>query len=223
MSGWRDLGKAWDILLGLPKSIRFNVHYFGLARGLRLPVLLSRRVRLSRLEGDVELARMRFGAARLGFATTDAFPDVGTRSVWHVTGRVRFGDGVTIGPAFRLLCEGDLTIGKGVDMNAAAHLFCASRMEIGDGGLWAWQVTAMDHDFHRIDDAAGKRINEPRAVVFSDGVWVGANALVLKGTRIAPGVVVGAGSVVSGAHDEPGSVIAGNPATVVKRGIRWSR
>jgi len=53
-------------------------------------------------------------------------------------------------------------------------------------------------------------------------VWVGARALILKGTRVPPDSVVAAAAVVTQAFDEPGVVLAGHPARVVKRGIRWT-
>lgn len=47
-------------------------------------------------------------------------------------------------------------------------------------------------------------------------VWLGHNALVLPGARIGDGVIVGAGAVVGG-HVPPYSVVAGNPARVIRR------
>ena len=51
-----------------------------------------------------------------------------------------------------------------------------------------------------------------------DDVWIGANSVLLDGTRIGRGAVVAAGSVVRG--ELPAySISAGNPAKVVK----WRR
>lgn len=53
-------------------------------------------------------------------------------------------------------------------------------------------------------------------VVVEDDVMIGANAVVIEGVRIGKGSVVAAGSVVI--HDvEPGVVVAGVPARVVKQ------
>ena len=216
----RDLAKACDMLLGLPKSLLFNLHYFGLA-GLRLPVLLSWRVRLERLSGRVFLARHRFGTVRLGLQTTGTFPATGTCGVWQVSGTVRFGDKVRIGPGFRIACDGELMLGNGMDINAGAHVFCASRVEVGDGGLWAWNVVVTDHDFHHIEDGSGAIVNMPRPVTLREHIWIGANACVLKGSGVGADTVIGAASVVSGRFDEAHCVLAGNPARVVKRGTHW--
>ena len=45
----------------------------------------------------------------------------------------------------------------------------------------------------------------------------------LKGTRLHPETVVGACSVVGRAFEEGHCVVAGVPAKIVKRGIRWDR
>jgi acetyltransferase-like isoleucine patch superfamily enzyme len=49
-----------------------------------------------------------------------------------------------------------------------------------------------------------------------DDVSIGGNVTVLPGVRIGAGALVGAGSVVT-RDVEPGTVVAGNPAVVVKR------
>ena len=54
-----------------------------------------------------------------------------------------------------------------------------------------------------------------RDIVVGHDVWLGYGAMVMPGTRIGNGVIVGAGSVVRG--DVPDyTVVAGNPAQVVR-------
>lgn len=54
-------------------------------------------------------------------------------------------------------------------------------------------------------------------VILEDSVWIGANCIILPGTYIGRGSMVGAGSVVAG-YVPPFSVVCGNPA-VVKRSL----
>jgi maltose O-acetyltransferase len=55
-----------------------------------------------------------------------------------------------------------------------------------------------------------------RAPVVEDDVWLGANVTVLPGRRIGTGSIVAAGAVVA-SDVPPYSVVAGNPAKVIKQ------
>ena len=53
-------------------------------------------------------------------------------------------------------------------------------------------------------------------IEIGDDCWIGLNAIILSGSKIGKGCVIGAGSVVRGEF-EPYSVIIGNPAIQVKK------
>jgi carbonic anhydrase/acetyltransferase-like protein (isoleucine patch superfamily) len=76
-------------------------------------------------------------------------------------------------------------------------------------------------DMHKILDArSGRRLNGARDVLVEDNVWVGLDAALLKGATVGHGSVVGMRAVVTGTV-KPGCVVAGAPARVVRRGVRW--
>jgi acetyltransferase-like isoleucine patch superfamily enzyme len=96
----------------------------------------------------------------------------------------------------------------------------AGRVEIGPHCLIGANATIVDSNFHPLA-AAGRRYAplpepEPRdEIVIGANVFVGAGAYVLAGARIGDNSVVGAGAVVTG-EVPPDSVVAGNPARVVR-------
>ena len=57
-----------------------------------------------------------------------------------------------------------------------------------------------------------------KPVVIEDNVWIGAGCIILPGARIGKNSVIGAGSVVTGAHAIPENCIAcGNPCVVTRK------
>ena len=54
-------------------------------------------------------------------------------------------------------------------------------------------------------------------------VWLGLRAIVSKGASIPDDSIVGAGAFVNKSFEEPGIVLAGSPAKVVRQNITWKR
>ena len=96
------------------------------------------------------------------------------------------------------------------------------RIHIGAGCLLASDVDISVSDLHPIFNAdTGARINPSSDIEIGDRVWVVQRSMVLKGARIGHDSVIGGGSVVT--RNIPAHCIAaGNPARVIRTGIRWS-
>jgi hypothetical protein len=52
-----NIKKASLFLLGLPKTLIFNFHYFPFKIAIRLPVLLTHKVRLKKIKGKSYLQK----------------------------------------------------------------------------------------------------------------------------------------------------------------------
>ena len=85
----------------------------------------------------------------------------------------------------------------------------------------------LDNDFHPIEaEERNSLLRDPhggdsdlipaRPIVIGKNCFIGCNALILKGTELGDGCVVGAGAVVAGTF-EANSVIAGNPARIIRK------
>lgn len=100
----------------------------------------------------------------------------------------------------------------------------AASIDIGADCMLSTDILIRTGDKHSIIEvASGARINPSRDVKIADRVWIGRDVQILKGTVLHPETVVGACSLVSKAFDEGYCVVAGVPAKIVKRGIRWDR
>jgi acetyltransferase-like isoleucine patch superfamily enzyme len=137
--------------------------------------------------------------------------------------------------------KGRIKIGDCCSVGSDTIFHCREGIEIGNHALISWNVLIADFDAHSVrmneritemeytanglwPNFSGKRtIKNPlfapsfltKPVIIEDGVWIGAHAIILKGSKIGKGAVIGAGAVVSG-EIPPMSIAVGNPAKVVK-------
>ncbi len=98
-------------------------------------------------------------------------------------------------------------------------IIAAERIEIGDRVLIGGNCLITDTDFHPLDKSA--RFQDPKnitskPVIIADDVFIGTQSILLKGTEIGTGCIIGAGSVVSG-KIPPHVVAAGNPAVIIRK------
>jgi serine acetyltransferase len=108
-----------------------------------------------------------------------------------------------------------IEVGDGTRINGAS-IHATNLVRIGRNCLIAANVMLLDSDGHGVSVADRGRhnpVSEP--IVLEDDVWIGANAIVLKGVTVGRGAVVAAGSVVT-RDVAPMTLVGGNPAKVIK-------
>ncbi len=118
-----------------------------------------------------------------------------------------------------------LQVGQGTSM-VEVHIAVTepgSKVLIGEDCMFANDIDIRSGDSHSIVDAAsGERLNFAEDVVIGNHVWIAPHVVVLKGVQIGDHSVVATGSIVTKSCP-PNSLIAGNPARVVRTGISWKR
>lgn len=105
---------------------------------------------------------------------------------------ISIGSGTFIGAGVFIAAHDTVSIGNNVVINSGVEVFTAS---------------------HDVDSPEWPTTTAP--IILEDFVWVASGAIILPGTRLCRGAVVGAGAVVSGVIKE-GTVVAGNPAKQIK-------
>ena len=112
-----------------------------------------------------------------------------------------------------------IIIGNNVGISGAT-IYARKSIEIGDNTLIGGNVKILDNDFHPLEiEARNNDIKEKiltKPIKIGNNCFIGCNSIILKGTELGDGCIVGAGAVVTGKF-EPNSVIAGNPAQIIRK------
>ena len=111
-----------------------------------------------------------------------------------------------------------IRIGDGVTMQQNCHITAGSELRIDEGTtvLSEAMITDMDHRYNQIGVSVIHQPIDIRTTHIGPNCFIGSGAKILAGTVLGAQCVVGANTVVRGTFP-PGSVIAGNPARIVKQ------
>ncbi|MGH2729134.1 MAG: acyltransferase [Actinomycetota bacterium] len=131
------------------------------------------------------------------------------------------GGWVILGPGTQIVVGAGATlyIGGGTYLSGNSQILCRERIEIGYESAIAFGALIMDSDSHVLS-VGGRRRPQTLPVEIGNHVWMGAGVTVLKGATMGDGVVIGAGSVVTGTIP-PKTLAAGVPARVIKDDVQW--
>ena len=117
-----------------------------------------------------------------------------------------------------------IVFGRDNYFNGQLHIIASEgrNVVVGDNCLLSFGIWIRTADPHLVFDCeTHERINYSKDVVIGDHVWIGQNAMMLKGTTIGSGSIVGAMSLVSGKCIPSNTSWGGNPAKQIKSGIFW--
>jgi len=120
----------------------------------------------------------------------------------------------------QLMSDGHLEIGDDSGFSGVV-ISCRDKITIGSRVKVGGNVRIFDHDYHSLDyEVRSSSEDFKRAkscpIHIGDDVFIGTNAIVLKGAMIGARSIIGAGAVVSGSVPED-SIVVGNPAEVIRR------
>jgi acetyltransferase-like isoleucine patch superfamily enzyme len=133
---------------------------------------------------------------------------------------------------------GEIEIGNNTFINSGTYLISREKIKIGNNVTIAWGCTIYDHNSHSLDYKLRKNDMESlifdyrnkhnfcytkdwstvksSPIIINDNVWIGFDCVILSGVTIGEGAIIGARSVVR-EDVEPWTIVAGNPAVVIKR------
>ena len=212
----------FNIIRSIPKTLRFNFHYFPLRTALKLPVVVSHRTFLRELHGKVELPeKIDTAMVKIGFGDVGHYDRKRSRSIWQVSGTVSFAGKASIGHGSKLSVRGHLCLGADFNITAESTIVCAKEIRFGNDCLISWDVLVMDTDEHPLYNKESEHINPDKAILVGDHVWIGCKCILLKGAEVPSNTVLAADTLLKSAFAGENQVIGGNPPSILKRDIRW--
>lgn len=112
-----------------------------------------------------------------------------------------------------------IDIGDFTELSGASITARSKTIRIGRHVMLAPNCIIVDSDFHSPWPAAKRQtapgLENDRDVEIGDYAWIGMNCIILKGSKIGSGAIIGAGSLVN--SDIPDCALAaGVPARVIK-------
>lgn len=181
------------------------------APGQRLATAPSQsawRVRVGHVAG-----RARFVAAvasRPSLAGTPMLLGARSRISMGPQGRLLREAGVVLDTDVHLVVHATMSLGAGVYVGRSCQLVAFAGLSVGEHTRLGERVSIHDEDHEGNGDGY---VVAP--ITIGSNVWIGAGALVLRGSVIGDRAVVAAGAVVRG-NVPAGSVVGGVPARVLR-------
>lgn len=134
------------------------------------------------------------------------------------SGRISLGRRCDLRDGVWLKSDGDLVIADEVMIAQNSAVHCTQRIEFAELVGLAERVSVLDSD-HAIDGSDTYFRDQPLRVApveVGRNTLIAAGAVILRGAEIGSNSVVAANAVVRGGSYPDGSVLAGNPARLIK-------
>jgi len=166
------------------------------------------------------------------YNTAIFFPDSIVGNYQKDKSKIVIGDGTQIRATLLIFpYGGSITVGENCYIGDMSRIWSAEKVIIGNDVLISHNVNIIDSNAHETDaeeraingrknflyGLPNEKGNVPSApIVIENNVWINFNSIILKGVTIGKGAIVAAGSVVT-KDVPPFSLVAGNPAKIVKK------
>lgn len=218
------LSKLWDICCF--NTLYFNFKYLPIKQAIKLPILVSRRVRIRIASGSITIkGTITTGMIRVGMDSVGIFDNIKSRSIWQVQGNIIFHGRCFLGHGCKISVAPNaiLSFGKDFACSAESTISAVKQISIGNKCLFSWDILMMDTDWHIIRDYNHNILNPAKPISIGNNVWVGCRTTITKGVEIADGTIIAAGSIVTKSIVEPNCIFGKNPLQLIKRNVIWSK
>jgi acetyltransferase-like isoleucine patch superfamily enzyme len=212
----RILSMVWQYLARDPRNLFYPIwHWKYFLSGIYLfngnKIFKHRSAIIEKRSG-----RIVFGAFQHPFKTPPGFLRLNENARLIIHGDVGIVDGamIEVGPG------ATLEIGGNTYINANTVIGVKESIRIGSDCAISAEVGISDTDMHFILDPDGNKMPATAPIEIGDHVWIGARSIIMKGTRIESGAVIGATALVQGRIPAK-SVVMPSRSKVMPLNIEW--
>lgn len=148
------------------------------------------------------------------------------------TDNVKIGTQCTLGCLFQAFYGGKISVGDNTYIGPQTIIQSKELITIGNAVIIANNVLIVDNNNHPTspdmrlkmsacndflnDELWSWKYADSKPIVIEDNVWIGRDSRIMKGVTIGKGAIVALGAIVT-KDVPPYTIVAGNPATVVKK------
>lgn len=119
------------------------------------------------------------------------------------------------GSKLRVRKSGVMEIGDNTALNHNCIFTAYEKIQIGKNVQIGPNVLIYDHDHDfKVRDGLKNLKYKTGSIIIGDNVWIGANVIILKGTKIGSNSVIAAGSVIKGEYSENSIIIQKRQTTI---------
>ncbi|WP_062237233.1 acyltransferase [Fictibacillus sp. FJAT-27399] len=137
-----------------------------------------------------------------------------------IKAKLHFGKMIKIksGSRIRVRKGAEMRIGKNTSLNHGCIFTAHERIIVGENVQFGPNVLIYDHDHdYKQKDGLKNLLFKTTPVEIGDNVWIGANVVILRGTKIGNNCVVGAGCVVKGEFNDDTVIVQKRETTAVQK------
>lgn len=170
----------------------------------------------------IDCKSVSFGMIKLGFRTTNLFPNSGL--TWRNEGLVVFQGGAKIGNDSYLICgkKGKIVIGNRFLATGNFRIVSDIGITIGNNVLVGWGSVFLDTNFHPLYDVEKSEFKTAHGqITIGDGCWFAAQSMCFHSINIPDHCVFCARSIATRSISyKKDCLYGGSPIRLLKEGVR---
>ncbi len=212
-----------EALLSIPKTVFFNFRCFPFFLAIKMPVLISYKVKLVELHKNIicfSCTPYRF-MVKIGFG--GSYGVIERKSLICLEeGRITFNGKASFSDGIVIRNNGEMFFGDNFWANKNCTFWCSKRIAFGDNVLLGWNIVLRDSDGHLLVEK--NTAHEVEGTIdIGNHCWICSECHILKNSGIGNDCVLGYGSLLTKQYKENNALLVGRPANLKKNNINWIR